>query len=76
MWEEKWSRSRNLPYYYNKQTGESLWERPSSLEKPEKVRVRHILIKHSGSRNPISWRNPNVQVTLDKDEAISTVNSV
>lgn len=71
MWEERWSKSRNIPYYYNLTTGESVWERPTSNQtKQEKVRVKHILIKHSGSRNPISWRSPNESSTIDKAKAI------
>lgn len=31
------------------------------------VRALHILIKHRGSRNPSSWRTP--QITLSKEQA-------
>ena len=31
------------------------------------VRVRHLLIKHAGSRRPASWRNP--KITITKEEA-------
>ncbi|KAI5450679.1 peptidyl-prolyl cis-trans isomerase Pin1 [Naganishia albida] len=34
----------------------------------EKVRASHLLIKHSGSRRPASWKNPNI--TTPKADAI------
>lgn len=34
----------------------------------EQVQTRHLLVKHSGSRNPKSWRFPN-GITLSKEEA-------
>jgi peptidyl-prolyl cis-trans isomerase NIMA-interacting 1 len=43
-------------------------KRPSSTKpKPNKVRIFHILKKHVGSRNPTSWRVP--QITATKEEA-------
>jgi NIMA-interacting peptidyl-prolyl cis-trans isomerase 1 len=32
------------------------------------VKASHLLIKHSGSRRPSSWKDPNI--TRSKDEAI------
>lgn len=68
MWEERWSQSRSRSYYYNRTTGESVWERPSELPVPEstttlQVHCHHILIKHEGSRRPSSWRCPNISMT-------------
>ncbi|EDO05690.2 putative Peptidyl-prolyl cis-trans isomerase NIMA-interacting 1 [Babesia bovis T2Bo] len=39
---------------------------------PSTVRCAHILLKHTGSRNPIN-RNTNQRVTRSKEEAISMV---
>uniref|UniRef100_A0A7S3JWB8 Peptidyl-prolyl cis-trans isomerase n=1 Tax=Aureoumbra lagunensis TaxID=44058 RepID=A0A7S3JWB8_9STRA len=36
------------------------------------VRAAHLLIKHSGSRNPIS-RRTNKETTISKDEAIASL---
>lgn len=35
---------------------------------PAKVRCSHLLVKHSGSRNPTSWKSP--QITRPKSEAL------
>jgi NIMA-interacting peptidyl-prolyl cis-trans isomerase 1 len=64
------SGSRGVPYFYNSDTKTSVWETPDGLtkeeikelrgaeylERPVKVRASHLLVKHSGSRNPSSWR--------------------
>jgi NIMA-interacting peptidyl-prolyl cis-trans isomerase 1 len=34
----------------------------------QQVRARHLLVKHSGSRNPKSWRFPQ-GITISKEEA-------
>ncbi|KAF9159892.1 hypothetical protein DFQ27_004028 [Actinomortierella ambigua] len=31
-WELRWSRSRNLPYFYNKSTTESRWQAPDGID--------------------------------------------
>ncbi|KAL0951874.1 hypothetical protein HGRIS_008534 [Hohenbuehelia grisea] len=36
--------------------------------KPKQVRASHLLVKHSGSRRPSSWKEPNI--TRSKEEAI------
>lgn len=41
----------------------------SSSVKGEKIRASHLLIKHSGSRRPSSWKEPNI--TRSKEEATS-----
>jgi len=77
-WELRFSKSRNnKPYYFNRATNESVWERPPgppaaakmSSGGPAQVRVAHLLVKHTGSRRPSSWRCPTV--TLSKDEALA-----
>ena len=64
------SGSRGVPYFYNSVTKTSVWETPDGLTHeevkklpgaeylttPVKVRASHLLVKHSGSRNPSSWR--------------------
>ncbi|XP_075250672.1 peptidyl-prolyl cis-trans isomerase NIMA-interacting 1-like [Convolutriloba macropyga] len=35
---------------------------------PEQVQCLHLLVKHTGSRNPTSWKSP--QITRSKEEAI------
>jgi NIMA-interacting peptidyl-prolyl cis-trans isomerase 1 len=64
------SGTRGVPYFYNSVTKASVWETPDGLTKeeverlpgaplltrPVKVRASHLLVKHSGSRNPSSWK--------------------
>ena len=64
------SGTRGVPYFYNSVTKTSVWESPEDLTaeeiaklpgaehltRPAKVRASHLLVKHSGSRNPSSWR--------------------
>jgi len=38
---------------------------------PDSVRCRHILVKHAGSRNPSSWKDP--KITRSKEDAIRIV---
>jgi peptidyl-prolyl cis-trans isomerase NIMA-interacting 1 len=64
-WEERWSNSRNRPYYYNRSTGESLWDKPD--DRQDKVHCLHILVKHAGSRRPSSHRLANI--TRSEQEA-------
>ena len=53
-WIQKESKSNpGKFYYFNTASGESTWEFPASSL--GKVRVRHILKKHQGSRRPASW---------------------
>ncbi|KAI0066698.1 rotamase-domain-containing protein [Artomyces pyxidatus] len=37
--------------------------------RPSKVRASHLLVKHSGSRRPSSWKEKNI--TRSKDEAVA-----
>lgn len=73
-WEVRVSTSRGMPYFYNTQTQQSLWDRPPELteeqimnlpgasehlggsDRPAQVRASHLLVKHSGSRRPSSWK--------------------
>ncbi|KAG0248568.1 hypothetical protein BG011_010128, partial [Mortierella polycephala] len=91
-WELRWSRSRNLPYFYNRVSAESRWQAPEGVDPsvvlefqkdyqtqhaqqqqdehasgsrssaneipgtPKSVRVSHLLVKHTESRRPSSWR--------------------
>ncbi|KAL8972787.1 MAG: hypothetical protein Q9183_000351 [Haloplaca sp. 2 TL-2023] len=81
-WEVRHSNSKNLPYFFNAASKESRWEPPEGTDvdklksymaqntkKPEgKIRAAHLLVKHSGSRRPSSWREEDI--TRSKDEAI------
>lgn len=50
---------------------ESQWEAPTEAAKPsselQEVQASHLLVKHSGSRRPSSWREENI--TRSKEEA-------
>lgn len=50
---------------------ESQWEVPTEPAKPsselQEVQASHLLVKHSGSRRPSSWREENI--TRTKEEA-------
>ena len=72
-WEVRLSNSRGVPYFYNTVTQQSVWETPegltkeqidalpgASLLKPKEVRASHILVKHSGSRRPSSWKEASI----------------
>lgn len=72
------SHSRKTPYYYNIQSGQSMWDPPADLTqdqinalpgateyllgegKPSQVRASHLLVKHSGSRRPSSWKEVRI----------------
>jgi NIMA-interacting peptidyl-prolyl cis-trans isomerase 1 len=63
-----------VPYFFNTESQQSVWEPPSGLTQEEidalpgaellkvkdvrakEVRASHILVKHSGSRRPSSWK--------------------
>lgn len=60
-----------MNYYLNVYTKESQWDCPTEPAKPSsgasQVQCSHLLVKHSGSRRPSSWREENI--TRDKEEA-------
>jgi len=67
-------------YYLNIYTKESQWDRPDKpadpsgngkADGPEEVQCSHLLVKHSGSRRPSSWREENI--TRSKEEALELV---
>ncbi|OWF43507.1 putative peptidyl-prolyl cis-trans isomerase dodo [Mizuhopecten yessoensis] len=68
-WERKVSRSTGQEYFLNQYTKESRWELPTEPAQREgdTVQCSHLLVKHSGSRRPSSWREENI--TRSKDEA-------
>jgi NIMA-interacting peptidyl-prolyl cis-trans isomerase 1 len=77
-WEIRYSKSRpGMGYYYNPITKQSLWEYPheeidnEQNQHNDQVRVRHILVKHSGSRRPSSHRQ--AAITRTKTEAIEMI---
>ncbi|KAH9983881.1 hypothetical protein BJV77DRAFT_1040742 [Russula vinacea] len=62
-WEVRLSNSRKVPYFFNRETQQA------SGGKEAQVRASHLLVKHSGSRRPSSWKEPNI--TRSKEEAIA-----
>ncbi|KAJ7155931.1 rotamase-domain-containing protein [Mycena crocata] len=83
QWEVRMSTSRGTPYFFNTETKQSSWTPPSELseeqvntllaasqqsKKANQVRASHLLVKHSGSRRPSSWKESNI--TRSKEEAI------
>lgn len=75
------SHSRKMPYYYNTQSGQSMWDPPADLTQDQidslpgarehlhgegsggklaQVRASHLLVKHSGSRRPSSWKEVRI----------------
>ena len=83
-WIEKVSKSRGCPYYFNSATNESVWTLAEVMASssssagggagagssaPAEVRASHLLVKHTGSRRPSSWRC--AVVTLTKAEALA-----
>ncbi|XP_015283243.1 PREDICTED: peptidyl-prolyl cis-trans isomerase NIMA-interacting 1 isoform X2 [Gekko japonicus] len=76
-WEKRMSRSSGRVYYFNHITNASQWERPTGNSKngqgePTKVRCSHLLVKHSQSRRPSSWREE--KITRTKEEALELIN--
>lgn len=64
-------------YYFNHITNASQWERPTGNSKngqgePTKVRCSHLLVKHTQSRRPSSWRED--KITRSKEEALELIN--
>ncbi|KAJ2743257.1 Peptidyl-prolyl cis-trans isomerase NIMA-interacting protein 1 [Coemansia sp. BCRC 34301] len=69
-WEVRTSRSRGIDYYFNRVTGESVWEPPSAEAEAEvEMRASHILAKHTQSRNPMSWKKVPIERTPEQAEA-------
>uniref|UniRef100_A0A0P6JDR9 Peptidyl-prolyl cis-trans isomerase n=1 Tax=Heterocephalus glaber TaxID=10181 RepID=A0A0P6JDR9_HETGA len=87
-WEKRMSRSSGRVYYFNHITNASQWERPSGTGggggggggggnkngqgEPARVRCSHLLVKHSQSRRPSSWRQE--KITRTKEEALELIN--
>ena len=70
-WDERISSSRGVPYYYNRVTGETQWERPTAAasgDRVAKVHAYHLLVKHCKSRRPSSWRE--AVITRSSEEAL------
>ncbi|OON16637.1 PPIC-type PPIASE domain protein [Opisthorchis viverrini] len=59
-------------YYVNTETQESQWEFPTHpASSSDKVRCLHLLVKHSGSRRPSSWRE--AKITRSKEDALKLI---
>eukprot|EP00755_Sulcionema_specki_P038395 Sspe_Gene.110813::Locus_91893_Transcript_1_1_Confidence_1.000_Length_780::g.110813::m.110813/K13216/PPP1R8, NIPP1; nuclear inhibitor of protein phosphatase 1 len=48
-------------------------EKKAKMAPKELIRCCHILLKHSESRKPFSWRNPKEKVTRTKEEATAAL---
>lgn len=73
-WEKRVSRSTGQAYYLNIYTKESQWDQPTTeanAKEDEKIRCSHLLVKHSGSRRPSSWREE--KITRTKEEALALI---
>ncbi|KAJ7378149.1 Peptidyl-prolyl cis-trans isomerase NIMA-interacting protein 1 [Desmophyllum pertusum] len=66
-WEERMSKSTGKPYYFNRATKTSQWEMPTD----DQVRASHLLVKHTESRRPSSWKQDTI--TRSKDEALEII---
>ncbi|KAI8917197.1 peptidyl-prolyl cis/trans isomerase NIMA-interacting 1-like protein [Powellomyces hirtus] len=69
-WEERHSKTRGRNYYFNRATGESVWEKPTTMTS-DQVRASHLLVKHRDSRRPSSWKTENI--TRTKEEALQII---
>jgi len=74
-WIKKESRSSGRPYYCNKYTQVTQWERPTApVKKPERaesVQCLHLLVKHEDVRRPVALDGS--PVTRTKEEAFEIV---
>ncbi|THD20664.1 Peptidyl-prolyl cis-trans isomerase [Fasciola hepatica] len=72
-WISRISSSTGKTYYVNTETQESQWEFPQhpASANPDKVRCLHLLVKHSGSRRPSSWKEASI--TRTEDEALQII---
>ncbi|KAF8572102.1 hypothetical protein P879_00274, partial [Paragonimus westermani] len=60
-------------YYVNTETQETQWEFPDHpASSSDRVRCLHLLVKHSGSRRPSSWKEKTI--TRSRDEALDIIN--
>ena len=69
-WEERVSKSTGKKYYFNSMTNASQWEKPTDAAN-DKVRASHLLVKHTESRRPSSWKEE--KITRSKDEALEII---
>ncbi|CAB4254902.1 similar to Saccharomyces cerevisiae YJR017C ESS1 Peptidylprolyl-cis/trans-isomerase (PPIase) specific for phosphorylated serine and threonine residues N-terminal to proline [Maudiozyma barnettii] len=84
-WTVRYSKSKKREYFFEPETKKSQWEAPGGTDEeqlqkylkeyPLRVRCLHILIKHSGSRRPVSSRI-NAKITIDKEEAIKELKEI
>ncbi|KAI0986002.1 hypothetical protein GJ496_000871 [Pomphorhynchus laevis] len=80
-WEQRVSRSNGKVYYLNKRLNKSQWEKPVDginlsideivEDNAVKIRASHLLVKHSESRNPSSWRQKHI--TRSPAEALDII---
>lgn len=85
-WQVKYSKTHNnRPYYFNETTGVTQWDPPTTSTATSaantstnlsgnKVHVYHLLVKHSGSRRPSSWRQE--RITSTESEALEEIRAI
>ncbi|KAA3669920.1 peptidyl-prolyl cis-trans isomerase NIMA-interacting 1 [Paragonimus westermani] len=72
-WVARVSNSTGKTYYVNTETQETQWEFPDHpASSSDRVRCLHLLVKHSASRRPSSWREKTI--TRSRDEALDIIN--
>jgi NIMA-interacting peptidyl-prolyl cis-trans isomerase 1 len=71
-WEQRTSRSSGRDYFYNIYTDASVWEKPTAPP-PGQVQASHLLVKHTQSRRPSSWKQD--KITRSKEEALEILKS-
>jgi NIMA-interacting peptidyl-prolyl cis-trans isomerase 1 len=77
LWEEALT-ADGKTYFKNHKTKTTSWtkpvgtlKRPRPDDKDKDIRCRHILLKHTESRKPVTWRGD--QVTISKEEAVENL---
>lgn len=69
-WVKKVSNSTGKEYYFNPSTNHSQWEKPTS-DGDGRARASHLLVKHTKSRRPSSWKQD--VITRSEDEALEMI---
>lgn len=62
-----------MSQYLGSTGGESLGSTGTTGNSEGKIRAAHLLVKHSGSRRPASWRE--AEITRSKEESMEIIRS-
>mmetsp|Transcript_29394 Transcript_29394/g.51592 ORF Transcript_29394/g.51592 Transcript_29394/m.51592 type:complete len:172 (+) Transcript_29394:94-609(+) len=63
--------SDDEPLHFSDDEAESQPKKKKQKRDKERVRCSHILVKHTGSRRPSSWRQPSITISIE--EAMSQI---